>query len=192
LATNARRGTGEQRRQFRHRSDGEWANLCKRIRGSAASFGIAIRERSHQGFDRGSRARAEASDGPEQVRPIVADCGFEGLDVIFARITVSPSGAASNRVLLSAVLGVEAIGAITHVVWLSATTRMIFSSLEVAGIVHDSSWLVIARAHLQTVPSAVGLGWLYVRHGIESATHSAFVASVVACLLFALVVVRLV
>ncbi len=112
--------------------------------------------------------------------------------LIFAKITGSPSGAASNRVLFSAVLGVAAIGAIADVAWRSATTKMIFSSLGVINIVHDSFRLVIARALLQTVPGAVGFGWLYVRRGIESAILSAFVASVVAHLLFVLVVVRFV
>ncbi len=112
--------------------------------------------------------------------------------LIFAKIIGSPSGTASNRVVFSAVLGVAAIGAITHVAWQSATTKMIFSSLGVTRIVHDSFWLVIARALLQTVPGTVGLGWLYVRHGIESAILSALVASVDAYLLFVLVAVRLV
>ena len=111
--------------------------------------------------------------------------------LIFAKITGSPSGTASNRVLFSAVLGVAAIGAITHVAWQSATTKMIFSSLGVIKIVHDPFWLVIARALLRTVPGAVGFGWLYVRRGIESAILSAFVSSVVAHLLFVLVAVRL-
>jgi hypothetical protein len=111
----------------------------------------------------------------------------------FAKITGSPSGTASNRVLFSAVLGVAAIGAIADVLWRSATTKMVFSSLGVINIVHDSFWLVIARAFLRTVPGAVGFGWLYVRRGIESAILSAFVASVVAHpLLVVLVAVRLV
>ncbi len=112
--------------------------------------------------------------------------------LIFAKITGSPSGTASNRVLFSAVLGVAAIGAIANVAWQAATTKMIFSSLGVIKIVHDSFWLVIARAFLRTVPGAVGFGWLYVRRGIESAILSAFVASVFAHLLFVLVAVRLV
>src|SRR5713226_4303599 len=113
--------------------------------------------------------------------------------LIFAKITGSPSGTASNRVLFSAVLGVAAIGAIANVAWQAATTKMIFSSLGVIKIVHDSFWLVIARAFLRTVPGAVGFGWLYVRRGIESAILSASVASVVAHLLFKLAVaVRLV
>jgi len=111
----------------------------------------------------------------------------------FAKITGSPSGTVSNRVLFSAVLGVAAIGAIAHIAWQSATTKMIFSSLGMIKTVHHSFWLVIARAFLQTVPGAVGFGWLYVRRGIESAILSAFVASVVAHLLFVvLVAVRLV
>jgi len=112
--------------------------------------------------------------------------------LIFAKITGSPSGTASNRVLFSAVLGVAAIGAIANVAWQAATTKMIFSSLGVIKIVHDSFWLVIARALLRTIPGAVGFGWLYVRRGIESAILSAFVASVVAHLLFVLVAVRFV
>jgi len=112
--------------------------------------------------------------------------------VIFAKITGSPSGTANDRVLFSAVLGVAAIGAIADVAWRSATTKMIFSSLGVINIVHDSFWLVVARALLRTLPGAVGLGWLYVRCGIESAILSAFVASVIAHLLFVLVVARLV
>ncbi len=112
--------------------------------------------------------------------------------LIFAKITVSPSGTASNRVLFSAVLGVAAIGAIADVAWRSATTKMIFSSLGMMNPVHDSFWLVVTRALLRTVPGAVGFGWLFVRRGIESAILGAFVASVVAHLLFVLVAVRLV
>jgi hypothetical protein len=112
--------------------------------------------------------------------------------LIFAKITGSPSGTASNRVLFSAVLGVAAIGAIADVAWRSATTKMMFSSLGLINTVHDPFWVVIARALLRTVPGAVGFGLLYVRRGIESAILSAFVASVVAHLLFVLVVVRFV
>jgi len=108
--------------------------------------------------------------------------------LIFAKITGSPSGTASNRVLFSAVLGVAVIGAIADVAGRSATTEMIFSSLGVINVVHDSFWLVIARALVRTVPGAVGFGWLYVRRGIESAILSAFVASVVAHLLFVMLV----
>jgi hypothetical protein len=111
--------------------------------------------------------------------------------LIFAKITGSPSGTASNRVLFSAVLGVAAIAAIADVASRSATTKMMFSSLGLIDTVHDSFWLLIARALLRTVPSAIGFGWLYVRRGIESAILSAFVASVAAHLLFVLVVVRL-
>ena len=113
--------------------------------------------------------------------------------LIFGKITGRPSGTASNRVLFSAVVGVGGIGAIAHVAWQRATTKMIFSSLGMIKIVHDSFLLVIARAFLRTVPGAVGFGWLYVRRGIESAILSAIVASVVAHLLLAvLVAVRLV
>jgi len=113
--------------------------------------------------------------------------------LIFAKITGSPSGTANDRALFSAVLGVAVIGAIDYVLWQSATTRMIYSSLGVIRTVHDSFWVVIGGAFLRTVPGAVGFGWLYVRRGIESAILSAFVASVVAHLLFKLAVaVRLV
>jgi hypothetical protein len=112
--------------------------------------------------------------------------------LIFAKITGSPSGTASNRVLFSAVLGVAAIGAIAYFAWQGATTKMIFSSLGMIKTVHDSFWLAITRAFLRTVPGAVAFGWLYVRRGIESAILSAFVASVVAHLLFVLVAVRFV
>jgi len=111
--------------------------------------------------------------------------------LIFAKITGSPSGTASNRVLFSAVLGVAAIGVIASVAWQGATTKMIYSSVGMIKIVHDSFWLVIARALLRMIPGAVGFGWLYVRRGIESAILSAFVSSVVAHLLFVLVAVRL-
>jgi hypothetical protein len=111
--------------------------------------------------------------------------------LIFAKITGSPSGTASNRVLFFAVLGVAALGVIADVAWRKATTNMILSSLGSVNLVHDSFWLVIARSLLRTVPGAVGFGWLYVRRGIESAILSAFVASVAAHLLFVLVVVRL-
>jgi hypothetical protein len=110
---------------------------------------------------------------------------------MLAKITGSPTGTASNRVLFSAVLIVAAIGAIASVAWQSETTKIIYSSVGMTKIVHDSFWPVIARAILRTVPGAVGFGWLYVRRGIESAILSAFVASVVAHLLFVLVAVHL-
>lgn len=110
--------------------------------------------------------------------------------LVFAKITGGPSGTASNRVLFSAVLGVAAIGAVAYVGWQGATTKMIYSSLGVIKTVHDSSWLVIARALLRTVPGAVGFGWLYVRYGIESTVFSAFVASVVAHVLIVHVAVH--
>jgi hypothetical protein len=111
--------------------------------------------------------------------------------LMFAKLTGSPTGTASNRVLFSAVLSVAAISAIASLAWQSATTKIIYSSVGMIGIVHDSFWLVVARAFLRTVPSAVGFGWLYVRRGVESAILSAFVASVVAHLLFVLVAVHL-
>ena len=111
--------------------------------------------------------------------------------LIFAKITGRPSGTASNRVLFSAVLGVAAIGAVASVAWQGATTKMIYSSVGMINVVHDSFWLVVARALLRTVPGAIGFGWLYVRRGIESAVLSAFVASVVAHLLVVFVAVRL-
>jgi len=114
------------------------------------------------------------------------------LALIFAKITGSLSGTASNRVLFSSVISVAAIGAIASVAWQSATTTMIFSTLGVIKNVNDPFWLVIVRALLRTVPAAIGFGWLYVRYGIESAILSAFVASVVAHLLFVLVAARLV
>jgi hypothetical protein len=56
----------------------------------------------------------------------------------FARITGSPSGTASNRVRFSAVLSVAAIGAIASVTWQGATTKMIYSSVGLIKIAHDS------------------------------------------------------
>jgi hypothetical protein len=112
--------------------------------------------------------------------------------LIFARITHSPTGTASNRVLFSAMLGVAAIGVIVRVAWQGAITNMILSSLGVTRAGHDPVWLIITRASLLTVPGAIGFGWLYVRRGIEAAILSAFVASVVAHLWFELVVVHFV
>lgn len=111
--------------------------------------------------------------------------------LILAKITDSPPGTAGNRVLFSAVVVVAVIGAVTNVAWQGATTKMIYSSLGLIKTVHDSSWLVIIRALLRTIPGAVGFGWLYVRHGIESAIFSAFVASVVAHVLIVFVAVHL-
>jgi hypothetical protein len=110
--------------------------------------------------------------------------------LIFARITGSPPGTASVRVLLSAVLTVAAIGVVASITSQAATTKMIYSSLGVIKAVNDPFWVIITRALLRTVPAAVGFGWLYVRRGIESAILSAFLASVIGYLLV-LVVVRL-
>jgi hypothetical protein len=112
--------------------------------------------------------------------------------LIFTKVMRSPSGTVSNRALFSAVLSVAVIGAVDSIAWQGATTKMIYSSLGLIKTVHDSFWLVAARALLRTVPGAVGFGWLYVRRGVESAILSAFVASVVAHLLVVFVDVHLV
>jgi hypothetical protein len=67
--------------------------------------------------------------------------------LIFAKVTGSPSGTASNRVLFSAVLGVAAIGAIADVGWRSANTKMIFSSLGVTTLFTiPSGWSLLASS----------------------------------------------
>src|SRR5258708_17374773 len=58
--------------------------------------------------------------------------------LIFAKITGSPSGTASDRVLFSAVLGVAPIGAIVYVACHAPITKIIFNSLGVIKVVHDS------------------------------------------------------
>ena len=103
-----------------------------------------------------------------------------GIALILAKLRGTPSGTASSEVLFSAVFAVAAISAISYLASQVATSRMIYSSLGVTQMVHDPFWLVITRALLRTVPGGVGLGWLYVRRGIESAILCAFAASVFA------------
>lgn len=100
-----------------------------------------------------------------------------GIALILAMIKGTPSGTTSSEVLFSAVSAVAAISAISYLASQAATSRMIYSSLGVTQMVHDPFWLVITRALLRTVPGGVGLGWLYVRRGIESAILCAFAAS---------------
>lgn len=115
---------------------------------------------------------------------------LSGIALILAKITGMPSGTVSDRILFSAVLAVAAIDAIVYLAWQAATSQMIYSSLGVTRIVRDPFWSIIARDLLRTVPGAVGLGWLYVRRGIESAILGAFLASVLAYVIF-FVAVRL-
>lgn len=117
---------------------------------------------------------------------------LSGIALLLAKIKGTPSGSASNGILFWAVFAVAAISTISYLAWQAQTSQMIYSSLGVPNIVHDPFSLVVARALLRTVPGAVGLGWLYVRRGIESAILGAFVASVVAHVLVVFVAVRLV
>jgi len=107
-----------------------------------------------------------------------------GIALILAKTTSTSSGSASNRILFSAVLAVAAIDAILYLVWQSSASHMVYSSLRLTKNVHDPFWVVAVRACLQTVPGAVGFGWLYVRRGIESAMLCAFVASTLAHVMF--------
>lgn len=116
---------------------------------------------------------------------------LSGIALILAKIRGTTSGTTSNGILFSAVFAVAAFSAIEYLVSQAATNRMIYSSLGLTKTAYDPLWLVIARGLLRTVPAAVGLGWLYVRYGIESAMLSAFVASVVAHVLVVFVAVRL-
>ncbi len=105
---------------------------------------------------------------------------LSGIALILAKITGMPSGTVSDRILFSAVLAVAAIDAIVYLAWQAAASQMIYSSLGITRIVRDPFWSIIACDLLRTVPGAAGLGWLYVRRGIESAILSSFVASVLA------------
>ena len=109
---------------------------------------------------------------------------LSGIALILVKTTGTSSSSVSNRILLPAVLISAAIDAILFLAWQSSATHMIYSSIGLTTVVHDSSWLVVARGLLQTVPGAIGLGWLYVRRGIESAILSAFVASVLGYVIF--------
>jgi hypothetical protein len=113
-----------------------------------------------------------------------------GIALTLAKVTGTPSGAVSDRILFSAVLAVAALDAIVYFAWQAATSQVIYNSLGVTRIVRDPFWSIIARDLLQTVPGAVGHGWLYVRRGLESAILSSFVAFVLAYVMF-LVAVRL-
>lgn len=114
-----------------------------------------------------------------------------GIALILAKIKGTPFAAASSEVLFSAVFAVAAISAISYLASQAVVNRMIYSSLGVTQTVHDPFWLVITGALWRTVPGAVGLGWLYVRRGIESAILCAFAASVFAHMIV-FVAVRLV
>jgi len=115
---------------------------------------------------------------------------LSGIALIVAKIRGTLTGAVSKGILFSAIFAVAGLSAVNYLAFQTATSRMVYSSLEVINTVHDPVWLVIMRALLKTVPGAVGLGWLYVRRGIESAILCAFAASVFAHMIV-LVFVRL-
>lgn len=116
---------------------------------------------------------------------------FSGVVLLFSKIANTQPAATNTLVLISAAFLVGALEAALYLAWQTAATNMVYRSIGLTRTAYEPLWALAAQALLQTIPRAVGFGFLYVRRGIESAICSAFIAAVVAHILVTFVLVRL-
>jgi hypothetical protein len=101
-----------------------------------------------------------------------------GIVWILAKVTRTASVAGSPALLWIAIFLVIAVEAIRYLAWQSIFERLMSDALGGIWLPNDPFWLIVTRVLLRMVPAGVGLGWLYVRRGLESAMIGSVIASV--------------
>jgi len=101
-----------------------------------------------------------------------------GIAWILTKVTRTGPGA-SRALLWIAVILAVAVGAGRYLAWQATFERLISGALGGIRLQSDPFWLVTTRRLLGLVPAGVGLGWLYIRRGLESAMIGSLIGSAV-------------
>jgi hypothetical protein len=103
---------------------------------------------------------------------------ISGIAWVLARATGAAPDAVSQSILWLAILLAIAVGGISNLAWHFTFERLFFSAVGMR-IPNDPSWLVVTRVFVGAVPAGIGLGWLYIRRGLEAAMIGSFTAMAV-------------
>lgn len=110
--------------------------------------------------------------------------------LVLLQVTRTSRSGPGTRVLWVAILIVTIIRAISLLVWQSNPSEIDQIIQAIFPTHRDPFSLIAARSLIRMVPSSLALGWLYVRHGIEAAIVTSFIAALFGHLLFIYVFLR--
>jgi hypothetical protein len=103
---------------------------------------------------------------------------ISGIAWVLARATGAARDAVSQSILWPAIILAIAVWGISNLAWHFTFERLFFSAVGMS-FPTDPSWLVVTRVFVGAVPAGIGLGWLYVRRGLEAAMVGSFIAMAV-------------
>jgi len=116
---------------------------------------------------------------------------LSGLIWILAKVTRTAADAASRTLLWIAILLTIAAAAIPYLAWQSIFDRLMSDAIGGISLPKDPFWLIVTRLLLRMLPAGVGLGWLYIRRGLESTIIASVIASAAGYAATTLLVARL-
>jgi hypothetical protein len=102
---------------------------------------------------------------------------LSGIAWILAKATRTAPNVGSQTFLWISVLLATAVGVILQLAWQSVFERLMHDALGGISLPSAPVWLITTRLLLGMVPAGVGLGWLYVRRGLESAIIASIISS---------------
>jgi hypothetical protein len=102
---------------------------------------------------------------------------LSGIAWILTKVTGTAPDAGSRTLLWLSVLLTIAVGAMLYLAWQFTFERLMSNALGGISLPSAPFWLIITRLLLKMVPAGVGLGWLYIRRGLESAIIATIIAS---------------
>ena len=104
---------------------------------------------------------------------------LSGIVWILAKVARTTSVRVSPALLWIAIFLLIAGEAIRYLAWQSIFGRLMSDALGGIWLPKPPFWLTVERVLLKIVPAGVGLGWLYLRRGLEGAMLGSVIASVV-------------
>lgn len=102
---------------------------------------------------------------------------LSGITWILTKVTRAAPDADSRALLWMSIFLTIAVGAILYLAWQSMFERLMSDALGGISLPNAPFWLIVTRRLLKMVPAGVGLGWLYMRRGLESAIIASLIAS---------------
>ncbi|HEV3219157.1 MAG TPA: hypothetical protein VGZ48_05265 [Candidatus Acidoferrales bacterium] len=105
---------------------------------------------------------------------------LSGIAWILIKISRAAPGTAPAAALWIAIILVPFLGAMPYLVLHYAYERLFSDAIGGIPIATDPFWLVATRLLVGSIPAGIGLGWLYIRRGLEAAITAATVGGVVA------------
>jgi hypothetical protein len=102
---------------------------------------------------------------------------LSGIAWILAKATGTSPKDGSRTLIWASILLTVAVGATLHLAWQSVFEKLMFNALGGISLPNGPHWLMITRLLLRMIPIGVGLGWLYVRRGLESAVIASIISS---------------